>query len=572
MAEVTMEDGTKAWQSEFTGKQIDEKLGLVKTDAQLKQIISAWYKENNTAPDEQTVNEWIATYMKNNPIDGASEEEIKAAVDEYITENPISGVTTEDIQNAVNSYLTEHPVSDGQNGVSPTVEVAEITGGHRVTITDADGPQVFDIMNGKDGEGGGGSATDEQIASAVQAYLIENPVEGGISYEDIEEDEMIMENVKGISIEPSTLSIKEGLSKNLRAVLTPMGSTDTVTWKCNNSNAQITSAGRLTGVSEGTSTITATCNGISGTAEITITSAKVNITEISLSDETIVVDRSITLKTTVTPSDANNYSFTWESSDACVSIEDGVITGVSEGTSIITVTDSVSGLSASCVVTVSANEGAIPLVTYNFSKSLVNTGSGGSEFDGVAGNSSIAYSENGATLTNYNNVTIPFDSSNYPNFTIRIKGGNMAAPKGYATLLTTCQLLDTTAKTLSITYETSHNRTHLKANGDGVPTVASDKSDAWNISSYYNSVYYSGNMLLETHDYVYTRNGTNNAVYVDGELIATNIGAVDFEKLYIGYVSTASSNYVNDSLTVEKFEIYDTCLTSAEVATLCGGE
>lgn len=76
------------------------------------------------------------------------------------------------------------------------------------------------------------------------------------------------------------------------------------------------------------------------------------------------------------------------------------------------------------------------------------------------------------------------------------------------------------------------------------------------------------NMLLETHDYVYTRNGTNNAVYVDGELIATNIGAVDFEKLYIGYISTASSNYVNDSLTVEKIEIYDTCLTSAEVATL----
>ena len=40
-------------------------------------------------------------------------------------------------------------------------------------------------LHGKDGEGGGGSATDEQIASAVQAYLIENPVEGGMTAEQL---------------------------------------------------------------------------------------------------------------------------------------------------------------------------------------------------------------------------------------------------------------------------------------------------------------------------------------------------------------------------------------------------
>lgn len=36
-------------------------------------------------------------------------------------------------------------------GFSPTVEVEEITGGHRVTITDGDGPHVFDVMDGVDG-------------------------------------------------------------------------------------------------------------------------------------------------------------------------------------------------------------------------------------------------------------------------------------------------------------------------------------------------------------------------------------------------------------------------------------
>ena len=43
---------------------------------------------------------------------------------------------------------------DGADGVSPTVAVSNITGGHRVTITDADGSHVFDVMDGVDGTDG----------------------------------------------------------------------------------------------------------------------------------------------------------------------------------------------------------------------------------------------------------------------------------------------------------------------------------------------------------------------------------------------------------------------------------
>ena len=43
----------------------------------------------------------------------------------------------------------------GANGFSPTVSVTDITGGHRVTITDASGPHTFDVMDGQDGMGGG---------------------------------------------------------------------------------------------------------------------------------------------------------------------------------------------------------------------------------------------------------------------------------------------------------------------------------------------------------------------------------------------------------------------------------
>ena len=43
---------------------------------------------------------------------------------------------------------------DGTDGFSPVITVTDITGGHRVTITDADGTQTVDVMNGTDGTNG----------------------------------------------------------------------------------------------------------------------------------------------------------------------------------------------------------------------------------------------------------------------------------------------------------------------------------------------------------------------------------------------------------------------------------
>lgn len=46
-----------------------------------------------------------------------------------------------------------NPGSPGKNGVSPTVTINAITGGHRVTITDVNGTQSFDVMDGEDAGG-----------------------------------------------------------------------------------------------------------------------------------------------------------------------------------------------------------------------------------------------------------------------------------------------------------------------------------------------------------------------------------------------------------------------------------
>lgn len=45
------------------------------------------------------------------------------------------------------------------NGVSPTITVTDIEGGHRVTITDANGEQYFDVMDGANGGATGGTSS-----------------------------------------------------------------------------------------------------------------------------------------------------------------------------------------------------------------------------------------------------------------------------------------------------------------------------------------------------------------------------------------------------------------------------
>jgi len=57
---------------------------------------------------------------------------------------------------------------DGTDGVSPTITVTDITGGHRLTIKDANGTQTVDIMDGEDGAdgtGGTGSGGGDMLAS-----------------------------------------------------------------------------------------------------------------------------------------------------------------------------------------------------------------------------------------------------------------------------------------------------------------------------------------------------------------------------------------------------------------------
>ena len=54
----------------------------------------------------------------------------------------------------------------GQDGTSPTIVVSSITGGHRLTITDAQGTQTVDVMDGEDGNDGRGIVSVEKTGTS----------------------------------------------------------------------------------------------------------------------------------------------------------------------------------------------------------------------------------------------------------------------------------------------------------------------------------------------------------------------------------------------------------------------
>lgn len=85
------------------------------------------------------------------PVDitlpGVSDEQITDAVNKYLDKNPVVGQPGADGKDGQDG-------SPGKDGTSPIVTVSAITGGHRITITDASGTKTLDVLNGADGKDG----------------------------------------------------------------------------------------------------------------------------------------------------------------------------------------------------------------------------------------------------------------------------------------------------------------------------------------------------------------------------------------------------------------------------------
>ena len=166
--------------------------------------------------------------------------------------------------------------------------------------------------------------------------------------------------VTGVSLNKDTLVLAVGQTESLFATVEPStAENQSVTWSsANDEIATVSSRGEVRGIADGSTTITVSTvdGGYNATCTVYVNESDVAVSGVSLSTEsaTLYVGKSLTLNPTIEPVNATNQAVTWDSSDKSVATvsEKGVVEGLSDGTSEITVTTVDGGFSASCLLTV----------------------------------------------------------------------------------------------------------------------------------------------------------------------------------------------------------------------------
>ena len=164
--------------------------------------------------------------------------------------------------------------------------------------------------------------------------------------------------VSGITLNTTSAQIIRKQTLQLSATVLPSYATNPVlSWSASGDAVSVDQNGLVTALKVGSATVTASStddSGVSASCQITV--LPVSVTGISLSTSQVELHPSQqdTISATVTPADADDTSFTWTSANPSIAtVQDGVITAVGLGTTIISATTTDGGFTASCSVLVS---------------------------------------------------------------------------------------------------------------------------------------------------------------------------------------------------------------------------
>ena len=168
--------------------------------------------------------------------------------------------------------------------------------------------------------------------------------------------------VEGLAIDPATLEIKEGLTAQMKVVLTPAEASEpAIKWKSTNTEAAtVDDSGLVTALKEGKTRIVATVDGtqIEAICEVTVTpDDALKGIEFTAAKVEVNVGATQALEIAYTPSYAANKNVTFSSSDASVATVDasGTVTAIKGGETTITATSEEGGFTATCVVAVTSS-------------------------------------------------------------------------------------------------------------------------------------------------------------------------------------------------------------------------
>lgn len=170
--------------------------------------------------------------------------------------------------------------------------------------------------------------------------------------------------VASITIDPDSVSLFVGATTQLHATLRAANGAALldrpVTWSSSNATIVAVTAGRITAITPGAVTITATSEGRSATAAITV--RRVPVANVQLSSDSLAIGIGESATLIATPVDSAgtplaSRTLVWNSSaPAIVSVVQGVVVGITPGTATITAESE--GRQATATVVVLAPPGA----------------------------------------------------------------------------------------------------------------------------------------------------------------------------------------------------------------------
>lgn len=182
--------------------------------------------------------------------------------------------------------------------------------------------------------------------------------------------------VTSVTLDKTEITLAPFESQTLVATVKPDNATDkTVTWTSSNSYIASVKEGKVTGILQGTATITATAGGQSATCIVTVKMKTIDVSSVTLdkTEITLIEGDSMTLTATVMPDNATDKTVTWTSSDNNVAtIDAGTVRAIAEGTATITAT--AGGKSATCTVVVIKHAVDVTSVTLDKTELSLNKG------------------------------------------------------------------------------------------------------------------------------------------------------------------------------------------------------
>ncbi len=162
-----------------------------------------------------------------------------------------------------------------------------------------------------------------------------------------------------IALNQQAITLVQGSSQTLIATVTPSYASQNVSWRSSNTSvATVNASGKVTAVSVGNCTITATTTDgtqLSASCQVSVTPVLATGISLNTYNATIYPGGELQLTATVTPSNTANKVVSWKSSNNNVATvnSSGKVTAIVPGTATITATTTDgSNLSANCNITV----------------------------------------------------------------------------------------------------------------------------------------------------------------------------------------------------------------------------